>query len=498
MDGALTAHGAPANGRAMLDPRPVFYVIGLFILGLGVAMAAPGAVEAAYGSPGWRVFALAGAITIFFGGAMAGACREQRSAGLSLQQSFLLTTSAWLALPIFGSLPFMLGEPNARFVDAFFEAMSGMTTTGSTVFIGLETLPKGVLLWRGMLQWFGGIGIIVFAMVFLPTMRVGGMQFFKSEAFDTLGKILPRAVEIAQSIGWIYLLLTGLCMFGYGATGMSAFDATVHAMTTIATGGFSNNDASFGAYAPGAEYVGALFMFLAALPFVRFVQLAAGSARPLVNDPQVRVFFCIVATAAALLTLYLVIEAGGFRESNLRESLFNAISIISGTGYASVDYQSWGAFPVTVIFIIGFIGGCSGSTACSIKVFRFQILAAAVVTQIQLLHSPNGVFTPRYAGRPVPQDVISSVMSFLFFFLVCFGAIAIMLSMIGLSPITAISGAATAIANIGPGLGPEIGPSGNFAGLPDSAKWVLSFAMLLGRLELLAVLVLFTSAFWRG
>ncbi|QIE57716.1 TrkH family potassium uptake protein [Pikeienuella piscinae] len=482
----------------MLDPRPVFYVIGLLVLGLGAAMAAPAVVEVAYGSEDWRVFALSGAITIFFGGAMTGACREQRSAGLSLQQSFLLTTSAWLALPIFGALPFMLGEPNARFVDAFFEAMSGITTTGSSVFTGLETLPKGVLLWRGMLQWFGGIGFLVFAMVFLPTMRVGGMQFFKSEAFDTLGKILPRAVEIAQSIGWIYLVLTGLCMFAYAAVGMSAFDATVHAMTTIATGGFSNNDASFGAYAPGAEYVGSFFMLLAALPFVRFVQLAAGSARPLFVDPQVKAFLCLVAVVAGVLTLFLVIEAGGFRESNLREALFNAVSILTGTGYASVDYQNWGAFPVTVIFILGFIGGCSGSTSCSIKIFRFQILAAALTTQIRLLHSPNGVFTPRYAGRPVPEDVITSVMSFLFFFLLSFGALAITLSMIGLEPITAISGAASAIANIGPGLGPEIGPAGNFAGLPDSAKWVLSFAMLLGRLELLTVLVLFTSAFWRG
>ncbi|WP_340107787.1 TrkH family potassium uptake protein [Pikeienuella sp. HZG-20] len=482
----------------MLDPRPVFFVVGIFIFGLGVAMAAPAVVEAAHGAGGWRVFALCGAVAMFFGGALTGACREQRSAGLSLQQSFLLANLTWIALPFFGALPFMLGEPNARFVDAFFEAMSGMTTTGSTVFTGLETLPKGVLLWRGMLQWFGGVGIIVFAMVFLPALRVGGMQFFRSEAFDTLGKILPRAVEIAQSIGWIYVSLTAFCMVGYAAAGMSAFDATVHAMTTIATGGFANSDSSFGAYEPGAEYVASAFMFLAALPFVRYVQVVNGSTRPLFVDPQIRAFLGAVLVSAGLLTTYLVVEGGVFRESNVREALFNSLSIITGTGFASVDYQAWGAFPVTVIFIIGFIGGCSGSTACSIKIFRLQILAAAVVSQIRRLHSPNGVFTPRYAGRPVDPDVISSVMSFLFFFLVSFGLIAIMLSMIGLAPITAISGAATAIANIGPGLGPEIGPSGNFAKLPDAAKWVLSVAMLLGRLELLAVLVMFTSAFWRG
>ncbi|MFV0474744.1 MAG: TrkH family potassium uptake protein [Pikeienuella sp.] len=482
----------------MLDPRPVFYVVGLFILALGAAMAGPALVEAAHLTGKWRVFAVSAAITIFAGGAMVAACRERRRTQLSLQQIFLLTNLAWIGLPLFGAIPFMLGEPNARFVDAYFEAMSGMTTTGSTVFTGLETLPKGVLLWRGILQWIGGIGVIVFAMVFLPTMGVGGMQFFRSEAFDTLGKILPRAAEIAQSIGWIYLTLTAACIFSYVAVGMTAFDATVHAMTTIATGGFANSDASFGAYPPGAEYVGSLFMILAALPFVRYIQIVAGQVRPLFRDPQVQAFFGIVAVATGLLTLYLAADSGNFRESDLREALFNSVSIMTGTGYASVDYQGWGAFPVTIIFIIGFIGACTGSTACSIKIFRFQILAAAIMTQIRLLHSPHGVFTPRYGGRAVPEDVVSSVMSFLFFFLVGFGVVAVLLSMIGLDTITAVSGAATAIANIGPGLGPEIGPAGNFATLPDSAKWVLSGAMLLGRLELLAVLVLFTSAFWRG
>lgn len=392
----------------------------------------------------------------------------------------------------------MLGAPNARLVDAFFEAMSGMTTTGSTVFTGLETLPKGTLLWRGMLQWFGGVGIIVFAMVFLPALKVGGMQMFKSEAFDTLGKILPRAAEIAQSIGWIYVLFTVLCAFGYASIGMSAFDASVHAMTTIATGGFANTDASFGAYPPGAEYVGSFFMFLAALPFVRYVQIAAGTARPLFRDPQIWGFLAVNVVVTGVLTIYQVVESGAFREAIFRESLFNSLSVMSGTGFASVDYQEWGAFPVVIFFIIGFFGGCSGSTACSMKIFRLQILAAAVTTQIRKLHSPNGVFITRYAGRPVEEEVISSVMAFLFFFLVSFGVIAILLSMIGLDPVTAISGAATAICNIGPGLGSEIGPSGNFANLPDSAKWVLSFAMLLGRLELMAVLVLFTTAFWRG
>lgn len=482
----------------MLDLRPVFYVIGLLVLGLGASMIAPAMLDAADGSRHWRSFALAGAVSVFFGGAMAGACREQRSAGLSLQQSFLLTSTAWLALPLFGALPFVFGEPQARFVDAFFEAMSGITTTGSTVFTGLEQLPKGALLWRGMLQWFGGVGIIVFAIAFLPTLKVGGMQLFKSEAFDTLGKILPRAVEIAQSIGWIYLGLTAACLIAYTAAGMSTFEATVHAMTTVSTGGFANEDASFGVYGAGAEYVASVFMVLAALPFIRYVQIVNGAHRPILMDSQIRTFLAMVFIVVAVMTLYLLLKEESVNEAPFRKSLFNVVSIMTGTGYASADYGQWGAFPIVVFFLIGLIGGCSGSTTCSIKVFRYQVLYAAAKAQIRKLRSPHGIFTPRFEGRPIEPEVISSVMSLLFFFCVAFGVIAIMLSMIGLEPITAISGAATALANIGPGIGPEIGPAGNFSKLPDAAKWVLSAAMFLGRLELMAVLVIFTPAFWRG
>ncbi|MEL6792166.1 MAG: TrkH family potassium uptake protein [Pseudomonadota bacterium] len=481
----------------MLDVRPAGYVIGLLILALGVSMAAPALVDAGYGDGNWRAFAVAAGVAIFVGGAMAAACRDREQEGLSIQQAFFFTTLAWLALPIFGALPFVFGAPNASYTDAFFEAMSGLTTTGSTAFVELETMPPGALLWRGMLQWFGGVGIVVFAMAFLPSLKVGGMQLFKSESFDTFGKILPQAAEIARSISWIYLTLTASCLIAYSMAGMSALDATVHAMTTIATGGFANTDASFAAYGAAAEYVAVVFMLLAALPFVRYVQIMAGSAKPLLVDPQVRLFFATVAGAVAMMALYRAVDLGGLSEQTFRKSLFNTVSILTGTGYASADYGLWGPFPVTLIFLLGLIGGCAGSTACSIKVFRYQVLFAAVQVQVRKLHMPNGVFTPRYAGRPIEDEVISSVMSFLFFFFITFGLCAVTLSMIGLEPITAISGAATAIANVGPGLGPEIGPSGSFEGLPDSAKWVLAATMLLGRLEILAVLVLFTPAFWR-
>ncbi|MEM7543960.1 MAG: TrkH family potassium uptake protein [Pseudomonadota bacterium] len=481
----------------MLDLRPVGYVVGLLIVALGCAMIVPMIADLANEGTNWDPFAVSAAISVFTGGAMAAACADRRTAGLSIQQAFLFTTLAWLLLPVFGGLPFVLGQPNASYVDGFFEAMSGLTTTGATVFRGLDELPQGVNLWRGMLQWFGGVGIVVFAMAFLPTLRVGGMQLFKSESFDTFGKILPRAAEIAQSISWIYVGLTAVCAVSYVAAGMSTFDATMHAMTTVSTGGFASRDASFGAFSPMAQYLAVVFMILAALPFVRFVQIMAGSARPLFKDPQIHAFIGTALAAVIAMAAYRSFSLGSFSEEAFRASLFNVVSILTGTGYASADYSNWGAFPVALIFIIGLIGGCAGSTSCSIKVFRYQVLFAAVVTQINRLHMPHGVFTPRYAGRPVEEDVISSVMSFVFFFFLTFGAVAVILSMIGLDTITAISGAASAIANIGPGLGPEIGPAGTFQGLPDSAKWVLAITMLIGRLELLAVFVLFTPTFWR-
>ncbi len=481
----------------MTNFRPVGYVIGLLIAALGGTMVLPFLADALAGSPNAGNFAISGMITIFSGSMIALACKDSRATGLSIQQTFLLTTGVWVALPIFGALPFWLGAPSVSYTDAFFEAMSGLTTTGSTVFANLDELPKGTLLWRGLMQWFGGIGIIVVAMAFLPQLKVGGMQIFRSESFDTLGKILPRAAEIAGSISTIYLVLTCLCVLGYSWAGLSFFDALVHAMTTIATGGFANYDASFGALGGGAEYVGAIFMLVASLPFVRYVQLVAGTARPLMHDTQVRSFFLIMIGIVAALTLWQLMFSTSEIEFAFRKALFNGVSILTGTGYASTDYTLWGGFPVTLFFLIGLIGGCAGSTCCSIKVFRFQILMSAIATQIRRIHSPHGVFSPRYEKRPISEDVLNSVMAFFVLFMLSLGVFAVALGMLGLDAITSISGAAAALANIGPGLGPEIGPSGNFSGLPDAAKWILAFAMLTGRLELMSVYIIFTVGFWR-
>jgi trk system potassium uptake protein TrkH len=482
----------------MLDVRPVGYVIGLLVAVLGLAMVVPMLVDIAEGRGHWSVFVEAGLITFLGGSMIALCCANGVREGLTIQQTFLLTTSVWVILPLFGSLPFIIGATEARFVDAFFEAMSGLTTTGSTVFTGLDTLPKGLLIWRGILQWLGGIGIIVVAMVFLPELRVGGMQIFKSEAFDTMGKILPRAGQIASQISVIYVSLTLACTLTYLGLGMNTFDATVHALTTVSTGGFSNYDASFGTFSGYPEYAASIFMFLAALPFVRYVQLINGNPLALYRDPQVRGFVMTVMVLVGVVYASVHFDFGYHWEQSLREALFNITSIISGTGFASVNYMEWGAFPVAIFFFTGLIGGCAGSTACSIKIFRYQLLFASIRAQLQRIRSPHGVFTPRYDGRPVTSDVLISVMSFFMFFTVTLGLVAVALGMTGLDFVTSVSGAGAALGNIGPGLGDIIGPAGNFSTLNDPAKWILSGAMLIGRLELMAVYVILTVKFWRA
>ena len=481
----------------MQDFRPVGYVVGLMVTTLGVAMCLPMFVDMAEGVEHWFVFAKCAGITVGVGGLVAWFCSNGEHDRLTIQQTFLLTFGVWVTLPFFAALPYILGNTHLDATDAVFEAMSGLTTTGATVISGLDDLPKGLLLWRGLTQWLGGIGIIVVAMVFLPELRVGGMQIFRTESFDTDGKILPRATEISSRISFIYISLTLICAGAYLLAGMDVFDATVHAMTTVATGGFANYDISFAAFSPAAQYLSVIFMMLAALPFVRFVQLTAGTAQPLLRDRQVQGFFVTAFNLILILTLWQWQNQGDLSEEAFRGVLFNTVSILTGTGYASDNYMIWGSFPVAMLFFIGLIGGCAGSTSCSIKVFRYQLLFASVKVQLQRIYSPHGIFTPRYQGRTVEDDVLTSVMSFFVFFVVTLGIMSVILGLTGLNFITSVSGASAALANIGPGLGETIGPAGNYAPLNDAAKWVLSAGMLIGRLELFAVYAIFTLSFWR-
>lgn len=476
--------------------QPVGHVIGRLSIALGVSMLLPGAVEFADGTLGWFAFLLASAMTIAGGSALMLLSANSKVSGLSRHQAVMLTVLVWVALPIFGALPFVLGPPNVSYTDAFFEAMSGLTTTGATVFTNLDEAPRGVLLWRAMLQWFGGVGIVVVAMVFLPVLKIGGMQFFRTESFDLIGDILPRAAEAASQLSLIYIGLTILCVIGYSAAGMGPFDAICHAMTTVSTGGMGNYDASFGAFSPSAQYVAVLFMALAAMPFLRLMQLSRGQAGPMWRDAQIRGFLSIILIVSAAMIAWQIQHDSRAFEPALRAGLFNVTAILTGTGYASEDFNSWGGFPVAMFFVLALIGGCAGSTSCSAKVFRYQILLAALRVQIDRIHSPNGVHRLRYQGRIVEAEVLSSVMGYFFIFAAALALWAVLLSLTGLDAITSISGAVASLANVGPGLGETIGPAGNYSTLNPAAKWILAAGMVLGRLEFMSVLVLFTRVFW--
>ena len=481
----------------MPDLRPVVHIIGLMLVALGVMMLVPMGVALASAERGWMIFLQSAAITLLVGLFMALATANALSSALTLRQSFLLTTLTWVVLPAFGAIPFLLGESGERLIDALFEALSGMTTTGTTIMTGLEEKPAAILLWRSILQWLGGLGIVIVALVFLPVMKIGGMQYFRAEGFDTLGKILPRVRDISLMLIEVYLALTVAAAVAYVLSGMSGFDAVNHALTTIATGGFSTRDASFAEFSAGAQYAALAAMWLSGLPFIRYIQLVNGEVRPLFKDVQVRAYFRWTLYAIALIAGYRLMTEGGQVEAVIRESGFNLVSLMTGTGYDTADITIWGDFVLLVVIVAGFIGACTASTGCSIKIFRYLVLFEAIKAQLRELVHPSRVAPIHLQGRRVDSEVITSVVVLFTAFVLGFGLLAVALSLTGLEMRTAITAAWTSICNIGPAFGPEVGPTGAVDGFPDAAKWLMMAGMLTGRLEMVAVLVLLLPRFWR-
>ncbi|MAB30006.1 MAG: potassium transporter TrkH [Formosa sp.] len=374
--------------------------------------------------------------------------------------------------------------------------MSGITTTGSTIIPNLETMPKGILLWRAILQWLGGIGIIVMAITLMPIMNVGGMQLFKISNNDSSEKILPKSKEIALRLIFIYSGLTALCALAYKILGMGFFDSLTHAMTTIATGGFSNYNESIGFFNSfSIEIAAMIFIILGSLPFIAYIKFLSGNKKIFFSDIQIKTFFKIIFFSIAILSIYLSINNS--IQLNLRSIFFNVVSILTGTGYVNAQFDNWGGFPLILFLGLMFIGGCAGSTTCGIKIFRIQIIYSFISNQLKKIIYPKGIFVLKYNQNPVDNKFIASIISFIYMYFVIFFVIAALLSVTGLDFITSISGAATSISNVGPGLGSIIGPNGNFSSLPDISKWILSLGMILGRLELFAILVLFLPSFWR-
>jgi len=481
-----------------MDFRPIVLVTGTLLAILAAVMCIPATIDYFTGYPDWETFTISAGVTLFVGVGMALASRTG-GAKLTIRQAFVMTTASWVTLTLFAALPFHYSELGLSFTDAIFESMSGLTTTGSTVITGLNTAQPGILMWRALLQWVGGIGIIVMAISVLPMLKVGGMQLFRMESSDQSDKALPRAAQIASAISVIYLALTGLWACAYWVFGMSGFDAIAHAMTTIATGGFSTYDGSLGHFnSPALENIATVGMILGALPFILYLKTLQGDWRALPADSQVQWFLAAVAMIVLFVAGWLSIRNGFDPLTALRMASFNIVSVITGTGYSSSDYGTWGSFANPLFFLIMFIGGCAGSTTCGIKVFRFQVLYAAARTQMHHLLQPHGVFIPYYNRRPISDEIIVSVLSFFFMWFLTFAVLAFGLGALGLDFLTAISSAATSVANVGPALGPVTGPTGTFQSLPDAAKWLMIAGMLLGRLELFTVIVLFSSTFWRS
>jgi len=458
-------------------------------------MLIPAIVDIAEKNADWQAFVFSAVLTGMVGMLLSLAVGGALLEGLDTRQTFILTTLAWATLPAFGALPFLwLG---IDYADAVFEAVSGFTTTGSTVLTGLDDLPPGLLVWRSIMQWMGGVGIIVMAIVLLPFLRIGGMQLFQSENSDRSEKIVSRSVELIRLLGLAYLFLTVLCIAAYVVTGMELFDAFNHALTTIATGGYSTHDVSFSYFTnPATGWVAVVFMIIGSLPFVLIVQALRGHPLLLWRDPQVRALLGFLAVVSLTLTVYLGINMHFPFDEALLRATFNVVSIVTGTGYALGDYSSWGAPVVGIALLLMFVGGCTGSTTGGIKMFRFLVFFGTVRAHLRRMVRPHRIMSEEYSGTRLTPELSFSVLAFLVVYMGSVGVITVALSFFDLDLVTAVSAAATSVGNVGPGLGPVIGPDGHFAPLPDGAKWLLSFAMLVGRLELFTVLVLLDPDFW--
>ena len=480
----------------MSNYKTVFFTLGLLQIILGLSMIIPIIAQILYNETD-AGFIGSGLISIVFG-MLFFLSNLDHDKKINLQQAFVLTSLSWLSIAVFGSLPFIFSKLDLSITDAFFESMSGITTTGSTIITNLDVAPKGILLWRAMLQWLGGIGIIIMAITLMPIMNVGGMQLFKISSSDTTEKVMPKTKEIAIRLILIYSCLTTLCLIIYKICGMNLFDSFTHSMTTIATGGFSNYNESIGYFKnPYIEITSIFFILCGSIPFIVYLKFLNGERSIFISDTQIKGFLKILFISILILFLYLSLINKSFTEISFLSVSFNVISILTGTGYVTDNFSNWGNFPLIFFLILMFIGGCAGSTSCGIKIFRVQILYEFFSNQIKKIIYPHGIFNLKYGKQNINNKFMSSVISFIYLYIVIFFIVTALLSVSGLDLITSISAAATSISNVGPGLGDDIGPNGNFSSLSDYSKWILSFAMILGRLELFAILVLFIPSFWR-
>ncbi|MFC3676781.1 TrkH family potassium uptake protein [Ferrovibrio xuzhouensis] len=487
----------PQLRRGPVTLGPILYFVSVIVCCFGVAMLAPTLLDLVDGNSDYRIFLLCALGTLFVGVTVAIATRSQDTE-MTVQETMLAVPAAWLTVALCSAVPLMLSQFQLSLTDAIFEVMSGLTATGSTVIVGLDEAPRGLLLWRFLLVWFGGFGVVTIAVLLLPFLRIGGLQLFSLDLSAQSGKFLPRITEVITQIGLIYIGLTALCAFSYWLAGMNVFDAIGHAMAAVATGGFSSHDASIGYFhSPAIEWISVVFMALSAMPFVLHLQALHGQPGPLVRDSQVRLFLGIIAGAVVALTLWQMVHNGAGFSTALRQASFAFVSIITCTGFTSPDYAQWGGFPELVMLLGMLAGGCTGSTAGGIKMFRLLTLVQMLRVQIRRQVFPHGTFRVTFNGETVPDLARSGVANYFFIYMSSFFLLSLGLTATGMGFIESLGSAATALGGVGPALGPNVGPCCTYQSIPDAAKWMMAIGMLAGRLEILILIIPFSRSFWR-
>lgn len=481
----------------MINIQPILFTIGLFLTGVAFIMIAPAILDYAHHDINWQAFGISAIITGFMGLLITFANRPKESFQLTIRETFILTAFAWITIALFASFPFLLSNTTVEPVDSFFEAISGLTTTGASVIHGIDYASHGIVLWRALLEWMGGIGIIVMALTVMPILKIGGMQLFRSEFSDRSEKVLPRVSQITSAILTTYVFFTILCILLLWLAGMSWFDAICHAFTTISTGGFSTANSSISHYnSPLIEFIIIIFMIIGSITLILFVKFFHGDRKALWKDTQVQTFIAVLILSITAVTLYRWWGGTNFL-SALRGSSFNVTSIITTTGISSGDYTLWGTFPLMVLFLLMMVGGCTGSTSGSIKIYRYQIMFSLAKNHIYQMRRPHGVFLPLYNGKRIPPEIFTSVFTFFALYIISFGLLVMGLSIYDLDFSTCLSAAASCLNNVGPGFGSIIGPEAHYAALPAGTKWMLMAGMLVGRLEYVTIIILFVPSFWR-
>ena len=464
---------------------------------MAIAMLLPAAIDIHDGSPDWLVFVRSSLSTAALSGLVFVATRGPLKR-FTPRLGFFVTVCIWLTAAFLGSIPLYFSHLPISFAAAFFEAISGVTSTGATALIGLDKMQRGILLWRSLLCWIGGIGFIGLALLMLPSLRAGGLALFHMENSDKSEKILPRMTQIARGIIIAYVTITVACIMSYFAVGMTMFDAVNHGLTTVATAGFSTHDNSFGFYEGNQLLlvIATIFMTLAALPFILYIKAFMPRRPSALVDPQVKLFLALIFIFSIILAVSLTLNAHIPFGQALINASFHFVSVITTTGYATEDYSLWAHPALAIFFLATFLGGCAGSTSGGIKMNRLLVLHSLTRASLARLLSPHAVIKMNYGESEISGDIAQAVLLYLFLYVVSLIIGSAVLMGLGLDFITAFTGALTALSNVGPGLGTIIGPVGNYSTIHDNALWVLSFLMLAGRLELVTVFVVLSRTFW--